>query len=453
MTPMEQNKLLAADVVRVAARAAVGTISAPPSKSISHRMLICAALADGCSTLRGLSLSEDILATMDVLQGLGARFEPLSEPSSEGECVRVQGVGGVVRDSAAELYCRESGSTLRFVIPLCLLSPSARVLRGSERLLARPLDAYQNLFASRWGGCETTKTHGGALTLHSGNVLGGGKYQLRGDVSSQFISGLLFALPLCEQDSRIELTSMPESRPYIDLTLDALRSFGVRVIRESETVFYIPGGQRYCPYDGRVEGDASGAAFFGALNALGGAVEVTGLRRDSLQGDRIYDVLFDRLVAPRAAGAPLPCIDLADCPDLAPILFAVAAEHGGAVFTHTDRLRLKECDRIAAMQAELAKFGARIEATDGAQSPNAAACGGMVRVLPTPLHAPIEPLDSHNDHRIVMSLAVLATKYGGTIRGAQAVKKSFPDFFARLASLGADVMEIEETAAARDVAT
>lgn len=423
--------------VTIGARAAHGTAIAPPSKSVSHRMLIAAALAKGESILSGLAFSEDISATIDVLTALGARFEVLDDNGTANEkTVRVIGCGGAIAEGGGELFCRESGSTLRFVIPLCLLSRAPRTLRGSARLFSRPLDAYQALFPTRCGTCvidpQLPDAQAGTLQISNGKSLSGGKYQLSGDISSQFITGLLLSLPLCHgEDSRIELTSPPQSRPYIDLTLDALRRFGVHAAWENETVLLVPAGQSYRPYHGRVEGDASNAAFFEALNAVGGDVLVRGLSTDSLQGDRVYAELLSMLALPRREGT-LPCIDLADCPDLAPVLFAVAAEKGGAIFTHTDRLRIKECDRIAAMQAELAKFGAVLEAIDGLD-------GGTVRVLPTRLHPPTEVLDGHNDHRVVMSLAVLATKYGGIIRGAEAVNKSFPHFFSALYALGADV--------------
>lgn len=414
-----------------------GQVDAPPSKSISHRMLIGAALADGQSVLSGLSFSEDITATMDALTALGARFERMTAGNcdpcgGEDETLCVYGCGGRIAPHGGTLFCRESGSTLRFLIPLCLLSPQACVLQGSARLFSRPLSVYEQLFADRMGERSVENAcpkEGGKLQILAGDRLSGREYQLPGDISSQFVSGLLFALPLCGEDSRIELIGETESRSYIDLTLDALHRFGVRVYRENARVLRIPGGQKYRPYDGHVEGDASNAAFFAALNYLGSEVQVTGVLPESLQGDRVYDALFRRLAARAEA---MPVIDLADCPDLAPILFTVAAETGGAVFTHTDRLRLKECDRIAAMQEELAKFGAKISATDGEN-------GGTVRVFPTRLSPPEQRLDGHNDHRVVMSLSVLATKYGGTICGADAVKKSFPDFFARLRSLGAQI--------------
>ena len=429
--------------VSIRPRSARGVAAAPPSKSISHRMLICAALADGESLLRHVSCSQDILATIDVLHALGARVTLLSQTDDCAD-VRVQGMGGrpAPCTHTRTLYCRESGSTLRFALPLCLLSCDGSTLQGSARLFSRPLAAYAALFASRWGAQaadEDRPADGGMLEILPGKSLRGGVYQLPGDVSSQFISGLLFALPLCEADSRIELTSAPESRPYIDLTLDALQRFGVRAYFEGERVLCIPGGQRYLPQSCTVEGDASGAAFLEALNAFGGQVQVTGLSPDSLQGDRIYAEHIATLCRHGAQGGELPVIDLGDCPDLAPILFTVAAEHGGAVFTHTDRLRIKECDRIAAMQHELGKLGADIRAEDGSESTRAAACGGMVFVHPTVLHAPDALLCGHNDHRVVMSLAVLATKYGGVIDDADAVRKSFPDFYERMRALGVEL--------------
>ena len=205
--------------------------------------------------------------------------------------------------------------------------------------------------------------------------------------------------------------------------------------------YRVPGGQHYRPWNGCVERDASNAAFFAALNCLGGKVEVGGLSADSLQGDRVFSALLDRLAVPRHDGESL-WIDLADCPDLAPILFTVAAATGGACFTHTNRLRDKESDRIAAMQQELAKFGAKITDLEAYER-----SGGAVCVEGRELHAPAAELDGHNDHRVVMSLAVLATRYGGTIRGAHAVKKSLPDFFERLSQLGAELSQgnAEET--------
>ncbi len=395
-----------------------GTVTAPPSKSISHRALICAALADGISVISNLAPSQDILATIDVLSAIGARFEKLGE-----DAVRVTGIAGKPR-SLGILSCRESGSTLRFMIPICLLSPDEFRLTGSEKLLSRPLGIYSDIFKVRYCGSD-----GNLLTLSSGEPIKSGEYRIDGGVSSQFITGLLFALPLCDGDSKIIVEGNFESASYVDLTLDSLSKFGIKITRENN-IFYIKGNQKYAPADVEIEGDASNAAFFEALNLVGGVASVAGLNPQSRQGDMAFKRHFEALKA--ASDDP---IDLSDCPDLAPILFTCAAIFGGT-FTHTDRLRLKESDRISAMKDELEKFGARMEVVDGLD-------GGTVKVLPAELYAPAVPLSSHNDHRIAMSLSVLCTKFGGVIEGAEAVAKSMPDFFERLTSLGANITKEE----------
>lgn len=393
-----------------------GCITAPPSKSISHRALICAALAAGESTITNLAFSQDILATIDVLGAIGAVIEKLGEDS-----VKVTGIGGKPK-SLAPLPCRESGSTLRFMIPICLLSSEKFELTGSEKLLSRPLGIYSDIFKDRY--CPSGKN---SLILTSGEPIKSGEYRVAGNVSSQFITGLLFALPLCCGESKIIIEGSFESASYVDLTLDALSKFGIKIVRESNT-FIIKGNQTYIPSDVRIEGDASNAAFFEALDG----VSVSGLNPESLQGDMVFKKHFKALKS--ALSDP---IDLSDCPDLAPILFSVAALSGGGIFTHTDRLRLKESDRIEAMKQELRKFGAMIEVTDGLD-------GGTVKILKSVLHPPTEPLNSHNDHRIAMSMAILACRYGGVIEGAEAVSKSLPDFFERLEALGAHITMIQK---------
>ena len=252
--------------------------------------------------------------------------------------------------------------------------------------------------------------------------LKGGTFPIPGDISSQFITGLLFALPLADRDSVIQITTPLESKSYISLTRQALRAFGVSAQWQDSRTLLIPGGQHYHAADMTVEGDYSGAAFYAAMNALGSDITVTGLSPDSLQGDRVYKQHFESL----CAGCPE--IDISDCPDLGPVLFAVAAAKNGAVFTGTRRLRLKESDRAAAMARELAAFGTRVTVEENS-----------VTVMPEGFHPPERVLCGHNDHRIVMSLAVLLTLTGGEIDGAQAVRKSFPDFFEKLQMLGIDV--------------
>lgn len=381
---------------------AVGTVAAPPSKSMAHRLLICAALARGESHIRGIGRSEDILATLDCLRTLGAKC------TVAGDTVTVMGTEGFA--PSGDLCCRESGSTLRFLIPLALLGGNLVSFTGSGRLFRRPLEVYRP-FCRVFSPEENRLQVQGALT--------GGTYRIPGDVSSQFISGLLFALPLAKKDSRIILTTPIESKHYIDLTLQALAGFGVKAQWCDRSSLFIAGRQQYLPGDFTVEGDYSGAAFFGALNALGSDITVTGLDPDSLQGDKVYGAYLQQLCT------GTPTLDLSHCPDLAPVLFAVAAAKQGAVFTGTGRLKLKESDRAAAMAQELSAFGAKVLVEENS-----------VTVLPEAFHGPDRVLSGHNDHRIVMALAVLLTLTGGEIAGAQAVSKSFPDFFEALAGLG-----------------
>lgn len=387
-----------------------GTVAAPPSKSMAHRLLICAALADGESTVRSVDRSEDILATADCLSALGASL------AWEGSTVRIRGCDPG-KAGPAVLRCRESGSTLRFMIPLCLLSGRSMRLEGSETLLTRPLSVYEDL--CREQGLILRRENGG---LTAEGRLAPGEYAVPGGVSSQFITGLLFALPLLPAGSRIRLIPPVESRSYLFLTLQALRDADVGVSFADENTLLIPGNAVYRPLNTEVEGDYSNAAFFEALNCAGGNVTVTGLRPDSLQGDRVYREFFPRLAAEHAE------LDLADCPDLAPVLFAAAALCHGASFTGTRRLRFKESDRGAAMARELAKFGVLLSLEENRITVPAAA-----------LRAPSEPLDNHNDHRIAMALSLLCTRTGGEIRGAEAVRKSFPDYWDRLRSLGIEI--------------
>ena len=394
---------------------ASGTVAAPPSKSMAHRLLICAGLASGESVIRGVDLSEDILATLDCLEALGAGI------IRDGSAIRIRGCDPR-KASAAVLRCRESGSTLRFMVPLCLLSGQEMRLEGSPVLLSRPLSVYGDL--CRKQGLLLEKTDQGLLVR---GILAPGEYEVPGHISSQFISGLLFALPLLPADSVIRLIPPVESRSYLGLTVQALSGAGIALVHPDENTLIIPGGSAYAPQDTVVEGDYSNAAFFTALNCVGGNVAVTGLRADSLQGDRICGDYLKRLQAGNAE------LDLADCPDLAPVLFAVAALCHGAVFTGTRRLRFKESDRGAVMAEEMARFGIILRLEED-----------RITVPAGPVRAPSEPLRSHNDHRVAMALSVLCTRTGGEILGSEAVRKSFPDYWERLRSLGIPVTLKEE---------
>ena len=387
-----------------------GRMEAPPSKSMAHRMLICAGCAEGTSRIENIDLSEDVLATMDCLKALGAGI------TYEDRCVTVRGTDICGIHGPALLNCRECGSTLRFMIPLCLMSGQKTELTGSVKLFERPLCVYEKICREQGILFERARNH-----LVVEGKLRSGEYELPGNVSSQFISGLLFVLPLLGGDSRIRLTGSVESRPYIDMTMQAMEIFGVKARWEDESAILIRGGQSYCPRSTKVEGDFSNAAFFEALNLIGGDVEVTGLYDGSLQGDKVYRQYFDRIREGYAQ------IDLSDCPDLGPVLMAAAAMCGGAKFTGTARLRLKESDRGLAMQEELGKLGAAVEVLDNA-----------ILVEPGELRADTV-LDDHNDHRIVMALAVILSAVGGSITGAEAVGKSLPDFWERFKQLGIGV--------------
>ena len=386
---------------------AEGVVNAPPSKSMAHRLLIAAALCNGESRINGISVCEDVLATADCLNALGAKVK------IDNDVATVIG-GEITASEGAILRCRESGSTLRFMIPLSLLCDKEITLTGSEGLMARPQSEYERIADEK--GFKFDKKCG-SITVKG--KLDSGNYLLRGDVSSQFITGLMLALSLLGDDSRIHITTKVESRSYIDLTMDAMSQFGVETVWENDSTIHIRGGQEYKARNITVEGDYSGAAFLDAFNHLGGEVRVQGLKENSLQGDRVYMEYFSLLDDGFAT------LDVEDCPDLAPILFTLAALKKGAYFTGTKRLKIKESDRAQAMKEELSKFGAELILEENS-----------VRVTPGSLHTPDEPLCSHNDHRIVMSMAVIASVLGGEIDGCEAVAKSYPNFFEDIKKLG-----------------
>lgn len=399
--------------VRIEKSTAHGKVSAPPSKSFAHRLIICAALAGNGSEVLGLAGSEDILATLDCVEAcFGTRYE------KNGENIVFEESDAYGAPKGA-LMCRESGSTMRFFIPLCLVKDTECKLYGSEKLLTRPLTVYEDI--CREQGIEFS--HKGDHIRVRG-PLRSGRFTVPGNISSQFISGLMFALPLLKGDSEICILPPLDSKPYIDITIKALERFGVKAEWKDELTLSIKGDQKYIPASERVEGDYSNAAFLSALDLLGGDVEIDGLCEDSAQGDKAYIEQFKLL----SNGTPE--INISDCPDLAPILMSVAAVKNGVKLTGTARLKIKESDRGVVMAQELAKFGVPVFVGEN----EIIVEGGHFR-------APTEALCGHNDHRIVMSMAVLCTLTGGTITGAQAVKKSYPDFFEVITELGIEVFK------------
>ena len=388
---------------------ATGVVTAPPSKSMAHRALICGALSKG-STIRNVAYSQDIEATLRCLQTMGATVE------RKGDVLNIGGLNPFAIVPYTVLDCGESGSTLRFLLPLCLLASVPVILKGSRRLLERPLGVYEEI-------CEqqnlTLIRTENAITVCG--RLSAGIYRVPGNVSSQFISGLLFALSLLEQESTLEVLEPFESRSYVRMTREVLACFGITMDVQKHR-FHIPERGTYRSLDYAVEGDCSNAAFLDGFNLLSGSVKVLGLSEETSQGDWVYKNFYRQLQEGWQQ------FDLSNCPDLGPVMFALAAVFGGAKFSGTARLRIKERDRVAAMVTELAKFGVSATVEENA-----------VEIHNVVLRAPTEALCGHNDHRIVMALSLLCSKVGGAIEGAEAVAKSYPDYFDTIRSLGIKV--------------
>ena len=408
-----------------------GTITAPPSKSMAHRAVLCSALAEGTSHIENLEFSKDISATLSAAGQLCAKVRTGADRAV------VEGLGSFLPVSAP-VDCCESGSTLRFLIPIASLTGQKVTFVGRGRLMERPQTVYEKLYQKQSLRFEQSPA---GLTVEG--TLKSSEYELAGNVSSQFISGLLFALPLLDGDSTLHLIPPVESRSYIDMTRAVQAAFGVTSRWLDGNTLALPGRQHYRPCDYDVEGDYSQAAFPAVLGAVCGGVTVTGLSPDTLQGDAVILDILHRCGAQFTregdtvtfAKAPLHGvdIDLADCPDLGPVLMVLGLLCGGTtVIRNAERLRLKESDRIAAMEAELRACGGVLESEGGTITIHG--CAGK-------LHTPAAPLHGHNDHRVVMSLTVLALAAGLplSIDDAEAVQKSWPHFFEAIKPLGAEV--------------
>ena len=414
-----------------------GTAAVPPSKSAAHRAVVCAALAAGTSHIGNVEFSQDILATLGAAQQLGAKVERGEHELTITGRGNADGFATITRP----VFCNESGSTLRFILPLFSLTAQKVRFTGAGRLMQRPQEIYAQLFERQ--GLRFEQNEQG-ITIFG--RLCPGTFTLPGNVSSQFISGLLFALPLLGGTSTLHLIPPVESRSYIDMTRAVQHAFGVESRWLDENTLEIPGGQHYLPCDYTVEGDYSQAAFPAVLGAVTGGVAITALSEKTLQGDAAILEILRRCGARFTRTgqgvvfekAPLhgTDIDLADCPDLGPVLMVLGLLcEGTTVIRNAERLRIKESDRIEAMETELRACGGQLESEGGTITIHG--CAGA-------LHAPEQPLSGHNDHRVVMSLAVLALAAGLAlpISGAEAVAKSWPDFLEAIKPLGAEVEHV-----------
>jgi len=404
--------------VRIEKGTANGVIKAQPSKSYTHRLLIACALSKKESEVKNIVLSNDILATINCIKALGKEVDITGDHE---KTIRIKNNDNFDLKSKDELIfdCLESGSTLRFFIPIALLLNKRVIFTGTKKLISRGIQIYEDICIKQ--NIQVIKEEDKITFIGS---LKPDYFLIPGNISSQFISGLLFALPLLNEDSIITLSTQLESKNYIDITIDVLRQAGIVIENKNELNYYIVSNQEYDLTCCEVEGDYSNAAFIEALNYLNGNVKVIGLNENSYQGDKIYTDLFRKL------SKGFYEYNIKDCIDLGPILFAFASLKHGGCFTGVNRLRIKESDRISEIKEELLKFSVDfIEEED------------KVIIKNENIQGPNVTLNGRNDHRIVMALAIMLTKFGGEIEGIEAVNKSYPSFFEDLKSLGIEVKD------------
>jgi 3-phosphoshikimate 1-carboxyvinyltransferase len=407
-----------------------GEIKIPPSKSLCHRAIIAAALSQGQSMINNVVLSEDILATIEGVRALGA-FVTVHQDK-----LIIEGCKLTPKDDCI-IDCNESGSTLRFLMPLGLLTNTTIRYIGKGNLCNRPMEPYIEIFKHQGISYSDIK-----LPMTIGGSLEPGVFKISGNISSQFITGLMFALPLLDGDSTILITEPLESKAYIDLTISVLRSFGISISNHNYLSFFIKGKQEYKKANYTVEGDYSQAAFWLVAGALGGDITCLNLKRNSKQGDKaILELLkiagvslesFETHVKILPSKLQAFEVDVSQCPDIMPILAVLAAlSEGASKITGAARLRLKECDRLKAISMELNKLGAQI-----VEEKDSLTITGLKYLQGG-------DVESWGDHRIAMALAIAATKCiePVTIRSSDAIHKSYPNFFEDYKMLGGIILE------------
>ncbi|MDO5124865.1 MAG: 3-phosphoshikimate 1-carboxyvinyltransferase [Ruminococcus sp.] len=396
-----------------------GKVKIPPSKSVAHRLIISAALAKGTSVISNIYPSKDIIATIEAMKALGAMI------TLDGDVATVRGIENP--PEKAVIDCNESGSTMRFLIPVaCALGVECTFL-GSGKLPQRPITPYLEELPKHGIEFDFSKARDGdTLPCTLKGKLTAGRFEIDGGISSQFITGLIFALTLLDGDSEIALTSHLESRPYVDITTDCIKSFGGK-IAETETSYFVKGSQKLIACNMETEGDFSQCAFFKVANCLGSKIDIQGLNMDSVQGDKKIIEICEKIVYNKNGELSSFVLDCSDIPDLVPILTVLASFCKGiSEITNVARLRIKESDRLEAISDSLNKLGCKVTAysdslvIEGVESLS----GGEV--------------DSYNDHRIAMAMAIACTKCKEPliIRGAQCVEKSYPNFWEDYKALG-----------------
>jgi len=417
-----------------------GTIEAPPSKSITHRAFIAATLSPGLSIIRKPLICDDTLATIDACRMLGARIR-----RKERDIFEVHGCSKILTPDDV-INCRDSASTMRFLTPICGLTDGISVLTGGKSLRSRPMGPLLDALRQLGVQCYSTRGDGYPPIIVFGGGIEGEETCMAGDVSSQFVSGLLFATPMAQNDTEIKMLTPLESKPYVGITIDILRSHGIEVEVDPEYKrFHVPCGQIYTPSSHMVEGDYSSAAFLlAAASITDSKIRVRNLREDSLQGDRVIVDLLRRIgveikqgkdfIEVRGRNGSLQPfnVDLRDNPDLVPVCTALAFFARGESSIHgIRRLRFKESDRIAALLNEFTKMNGKIHVSN-----NTIKVRGGEKLRGA-------ELNSHGDHRIAMAciISALGAKGISVIRGVECINKSYPNFLRDMKSLGANIIE------------